>query len=40
MLRDGHCSAWKKIKRKDGRPVPDLTADVIAQLPVVTPDPE
>ena len=40
MRRDGHCSAWKKIKRKDGRPIPDLTTDVIAQLPVVTPDPE
>ena len=40
MRRDGHCSAWKKIKRKDGRAVPDLTSDVIAQLTVVTPDPE
>jgi len=40
MRRDGHCSAWKKIKRKDGRAVPDLTADVIAQLGAVTPDPE
>jgi len=40
MRREGHCSAWKRIKRKDGRSVPDLTADVIAQLPSVTPDPE
>ncbi len=40
MRRDGHCSAWKKIKRKDGRAVPDLTADVIAQLGAITPDPE
>lgn len=40
MQRDGHCSAWKKIKRKDGRAVPDLTADVIAELNSVTPDPE
>ena len=29
----------EEIKRKDGRPIPDLTTDVIAQLPVVTPDP-
>jgi len=40
MQRDGHCSAWKRIKRKDGRAVPDLTADVIAELDSVTPDPE
>ncbi|MDB2576191.1 hypothetical protein N9Z54_03185 [Planctomycetota bacterium] len=40
MRRDGHCSAWKKIKRKDGRAVPDTTTDVIAKLGTVTPDPE
>ena len=40
MRQSGHCSAWKKIRRKDGRTVPDKTADVIAELASVTPDPE
>ena len=40
MRQNGHCSAWKKIRRKDGRTVPDKTADVIAELASVTPDPE
>ena len=31
----GHCSVWKTIRHRDGRAVPDRTADVLAALPQV-----
>lgn len=30
----GHCSVWKQIHHRDGRIVPDRTAEVIAILPL------
>ncbi len=30
-----HCSMWKAIRHRDGRTVPDRTAEVVAMLPSV-----
>lgn len=32
-VQHGHCSVWKQIHHRDGRAVPDRTAEVIAILP-------
>ena len=29
---DGHCGVWKKISRRDGRAIPDITAKVKAEM--------
>ena len=29
-VANGHCSVWKEIRHKDGRPIPDLSSQVIA----------
>jgi hypothetical protein len=29
-VKEGHCSVWKRLRHKDGRHVPDLTASVKA----------
>lgn len=28
----GHCSIWRKIRRRDGEPVPDVTENVVTRL--------